>query len=79
MHIIQLYNQFNKLHKRKQYNFNLIKQKVQQHNLMCRPAEEVREDILLSWPMPHIYIILVQLQTPTQQLLVMGGHTPQKL
>ena len=54
MHIIQRYNLFSRFHKRKQYNSILIKQKYNDINLMCRPAEEVRKDILLSWPMPHI-------------------------
>jgi len=31
----------------------LLKQKYNDISLMCRPAEEVRKDILLSWPMPH--------------------------
>jgi len=30
---------------------------------MCRPAEEVRKDVLLPWPMPDIQIVLVQLRT----------------
>jgi len=41
---------------------------------MRRPTKEVREDVFLSWPMPEI--VLVQLQIPTEQLLVMGGHPP---
>ena len=31
---------------------------------MCRPAKEIRKDVLLPWPVPDIQIVLVQLQTP---------------